>query len=70
LFRTGKGYIRTELVNDRAMPLRYLTLDFWDTRQAYLNFRKKNGIDYQAIDERCVSLTEREIKIGEFQRSS
>ena len=27
-FRTGKGYICTELLSDRGTPLRYLTLDF------------------------------------------
>jgi heme-degrading monooxygenase HmoA len=65
-FRRGKGYIRTELVRDLKTPRRYLTLDFWKSREAYLRFKKENRVEYRAIDERCGSLTEDEVKIGEF----
>jgi heme-degrading monooxygenase HmoA len=65
-FRHGKGYIRTELIRDVENPRRYLTLDFWTTRQAYLRFKNENRAGYQAIDEKCLSLTEGEALIGEF----
>ena len=65
-FRHGKGYIRTELIRDVENPSRYLTLDFWTTRQAYLRFKKENRASYQAIDEKCISFTEGEALIGEF----
>lgn len=68
-FRSGNGYIRTELVRDLKTPRRYLTLDFWGTREAYLRFRKENRAEYHAIDQKCLSLTEGEVLIGEFQRS-
>ena len=65
-FRTGKGYIRTELLRDRRMPHRYLTLDFWKSRTDYERFKKENHVEYQAIDKKCESLTEKEVEIGQF----
>jgi heme-degrading monooxygenase HmoA len=65
-FRGGKGYIRTELARDWRTPRRYLTIDVWSSRAAYLRFKRKNRIEYQVMDERCGSLTENEAQIGEF----
>ena len=65
-FRTGKGFIRTELLSDRGMTLRYLTLDSWASRMDYERFKKDNRTKYQAIDEKCESLTEKEVEIGQF----
>jgi heme-degrading monooxygenase HmoA len=59
-FRHGKGYIRTELIRDVKNPRRYLTLDFWTTRQAYLRLKNENRAGYQAIDDKCLTLTEDE----------
>jgi len=64
-FRKGKGYIRTELMRDLKTPRHYWTLDFWTTRQAYVRFKKENRDEYQAMDEKCLSLTEHESLIGE-----
>ena len=66
LFRRGKGYIRTELLSDRRTPLRYLTLDFWESHTDYERFKKENHVEYQAIDKKCESLTEKEVEIGQF----
>jgi len=66
-FRRGKGYIQTELIRDLKTPRRYLTIDVWTSREVYLRFKRKNRIEYQAIDERCGALREDEVKIGEFQ---
>lgn len=65
-FRTGKGYIRTELIRDREHPLRYLTLDVWDSRESYERFKKENRAEYQAIDKKCELLTASEKRVGEF----
>ena len=69
LFRHGEGYIRTELIRDRDVPGRYMTLDFWTSRLAYQKFRRQNLAKYKAIDKRCEALTQSERCIGEFQRS-
>ena len=66
-FRRGQGYLRTELIRDLKTPRRYLTIDIWTSREAYSRFKKKNRVEYQAIDERCGALTEDEVKIGEFR---
>jgi heme-degrading monooxygenase HmoA len=70
LFRTGKGYIRTELIRDLETSRRYLTIDHWSSRKAYARFKKEKRTEYQAIDEKCALLTECEVLAGEFQRSS
>jgi heme-degrading monooxygenase HmoA len=67
LFRSGKGYVRTELIGDLKTPRRYLTIDYWSSRAAYLRFKKENRAEYQRIDEKCASLTEGEALVGEFQ---
>jgi heme-degrading monooxygenase HmoA len=69
-FRRGHGYIRTELIRDVETPRRYLTIDLWTSRPAYLRFKKKNRHEYLAIDEKCASLTRDEVKIGEFRKLS
>jgi ribosomal-protein-alanine N-acetyltransferase len=66
LFRRDRGYLGTELVRDRERPLRYLTLDFWTSRQAYRRFLKQNRAAYQQLNRRCELLTARERLIGEF----
>jgi heme-degrading monooxygenase HmoA len=70
LFRRGEGYIRTDLMRDSRTPGRYLTLDFWVSHEAHARFKKENRAEYRAIDKRCASLTESEVKVGEFQRNA
>ena len=66
LFKTGAGYIRTELIRDLTSPTRYLTLDYWQSRGEYEAFRKKNVEAYALIDEKCEALTTKEIEVGRF----
>jgi quinol monooxygenase YgiN len=68
LFRRREGYIRTELIRDRDVPGRYLTLDFWTSRLAYQKFRTQNLAAYKALDRRCEALTQTEKLIGAFQK--
>ena len=42
LFSRGGGYIRTELIRDPKTPGRYVTVDFWKSRQAFERFKKQN----------------------------
>jgi ribosomal-protein-alanine N-acetyltransferase len=69
LFRRGEGYIRTDLIRDHQIRGRYLTLDFWASRQAYQRFKKRNLASYKSLDKKCNSLTESERLIGEFDKS-
>jgi ribosomal-protein-alanine acetyltransferase len=66
-FCRDHAYIRTELIRDRASPGRYLTLDYWMSRAAYLSFKKENKAKYAAMDKKCESMTIREKLVGEFE---
>ena len=65
-FRTGEGYLGTTLNRDVENPLRYVTLDFWQSADAYHRFRQSHSGHYQQIDAECESLTEQETHLGSF----
>ncbi len=69
LFRRSGGYIRTELVNDVADRLRFLTLDYWQTEEEFNDFRKRNLAEYQRMDQEFEGLTEEETRLGAFTRA-
>ena len=66
LFAKGEGYRETKLLRDVSNPSRYITLDFWASREAYERFRRAHELDYTALDQRCELLTLGEHKLGEF----
>jgi ribosomal-protein-alanine acetyltransferase len=66
LFRGFDGYLGTDLLRDRATPLRYFSIDRWASRQAFLEMKKKSRAAYRSLDEKCESLTTRERLVGEF----
>jgi len=68
LFATGAGFIRTDLTHDLDDPRRYLTLDFWISKEAYKAFRARHAREYAAIDRECEALTADESLVGEFSR--
>jgi heme-degrading monooxygenase HmoA len=68
LFARGDGYVATELTRDQLQPQRYLTLDFWTSRQAYEDFRHQHLDEYKAIDIRCEQMTDSEVEVGSFER--
>ena len=67
-FTRGAGYVRTELNHDLKDSRRYLTLDFWISREAYENFRRQHAVEYGSLDQKFEELTERELEIGKFER--
>ncbi|SRR6266496_4783149 len=67
LFRTGEGYVRTDLLRDRDTPGRYLTIDYWVSRRAFLNFKKRKRAEYESLDEKCAAFTGKEKMLGEFE---
>ena len=68
LFRSGNGYIGTELTRDETTPYRYVTIDLWRSRQAYDDFRQQHSNEYRQIDQRCEQMTESEQALGTFDR--
>jgi len=67
LFRLADGYLGTELLRDRANSLRYLTIDRWESREAWLAFRRAHGAEYERLDLEFEGLTTREAPLGEFE---
>jgi len=67
LFRTCDGYIKTELHRSSENPARYITLDFWTSRDQYRSFKESAKAEYREIDARCERLMENERLIGEFR---
>jgi heme-degrading monooxygenase HmoA len=58
LFRKAPGYVRTELY--RGGEGEYITVDYWETAQTWIEFKKAMGEEYAALDAELESLTERE----------
>lgn len=66
LFRQSPGYLETLLLQDAADPLRFLTIDRWETADAYRSFRARFARAYAALDARCQHLRTRETFLGEY----
>ena len=66
LFLGDSMYRGTRLVKDVERERVYLTLDFWETCEAYERFKKENADEYERIDKEYEGMTMREKKIGEF----
>ena len=57
LFLQDSQYRGTRLVKDVARERVYLTLDFWETREAYEKFKRENAAEYERIDKECEGMT-------------
>lgn len=66
LFRRAAGYVRTELYRDLDDPHRYITVDSWESRQAYERFRQSFAGEFEDLDARCEALTLQEVRLGHF----
>ena len=66
LFRLAEGYLGTELLRDRGNSLRYLTIDRWESREAFEAFRRAHGAEYERLDREFEGLTTREAPLGEY----
>ena len=67
LFENSDGYVRTELHRDADEPLRYITFDYWESREDRDSFRNDYASDCEELDERCSTLTDSESFIGDFE---
>lgn len=67
LFQRAPGYVETLLLADRSLLGRYVTIDRWESEDAYLAFRAAFAADYAAIDSECEKLTAGETCLGTFR---
>jgi heme-degrading monooxygenase HmoA len=66
LFGRSPEYLGTELLKDAYVPGRYVTIDRWQSEEAFRAFRAQHDSDYETVDRACDSLTEAETRIGAF----
>ena len=66
LFRRAPGYLGSELLHDRADPRRYLTVDRWESPEAWQAFRRQFGAEYERLDRELEGLASREAALGEY----
>jgi heme-degrading monooxygenase HmoA len=66
LFRQAPGHIETLLLRDRSQSLRYVTIDRWESLDAYRTFRSQFSRQYEELDRLCEGLTTHEAPLGEF----
>ena len=67
LFGRVAGYQGTELLQSATEPDTYLTLDRWESAEAWAAFLQAHSEDYAALDQRCDSLTLEEVEVGVFR---
>lgn len=66
-FRTGRGYVGTELLTDVEIPGRYLVIDRWESRDAYNEFVAANREEYmRRVDESAFHYSH-ELRLGTFE---
>ena len=66
LFARASGYQGTELVQDAEDGTRYVTIDRWESAQAYAEFRSNYDAEYCELDAACEALTSAEALVGRF----
>jgi heme-degrading monooxygenase HmoA len=66
LFQRDPHFRQTQLLKDPSRSNTYFTLDFWDSENDYVHFKRSNQADYRALDRATESLTIREHNLGCF----
>lgn len=69
LFRQSPDYRGTKLIRNLTRPGRYLTLDYWSSREAFHTFKQAHAAEYTTLDQQCENLTEHEAMVGEFEEA-
>jgi heme-degrading monooxygenase HmoA len=66
-FRTGRGYIGTELLHDVEEPERYLVIDRWESAEAYTAFLAEHNEQYLRRSDETRFLYVQELRFGTFE---
>ena len=67
LFSNGRGFIRTDLYRDQNNPGRFVTTDFWTSREARDRFRQDFAREFKELDQQGEALTSAEMFMGDFE---
>ena len=66
LFKLANGYIKTDFFKDKIEHNRFITVDYWESYEAYDQFRIDFDEKFQELDQKCAHYTLGEKKMGEF----
>ena len=66
-FRSGRGYVGTELLRDVEQRGRFLVVDRWESRDAYNAFVQEHREEYMRRVDETVFLYDHELRLGTFE---
>ena len=67
LFRRAPGYMDTNLYRDRNDVERYVTIDRWESEEAFRDFRARFAEEFERLDRDGEHLTLEETPLGELE---
>ena len=67
LFRRDAQYRGTRLLRDVGAERVYVTMDSWESRAAYEEFRERWVMEYEELDRKCRQLTVDEKQLFEHE---
>jgi heme-degrading monooxygenase HmoA len=67
LFRRHPGYRRTRLFRHNGDAQTYITIDVWDSKEAYDEFRARHADEYNQLDAQLAMLRLEELLLGYYQ---
>ena len=67
LFQRDPEYIRTNFLGELTDPTRFMTIDYWTSREACLSFRERFRSEFEALDQSFEPLTLEESHLGDFE---
>ena len=67
LFKRHEGFIRTRLFRQKADAHVYLTIDVWESKEAYDRFRAENAEEYRRLDAQLGMLKLEELLLGYYE---
>lgn len=67
LFGRDPDYLRTDLLRDCRDKQRFVTVDFWKSRDSCMAFRRRFADEFRVLDEQYEAMTESEVHLGDFQ---
>lgn len=66
LFAKAEGYIKTVFCEDINNPKRFVTIDYWESKELLFKFKADFEDEYESIDSKCEEYIEIEVFVGDF----
>ncbi len=66
LFSRDPSYIQTKLIQDINKENRYVTVDYWKSKDDRDAFRERYSDEFVDLDTRCEAFTRQEVFLGDF----